>query len=99
MIRALARVNVTLGGGNGLTYVTLKSVSLSNYRTKGYLWPALSNYSNENDQAIAPTFSESVTPISNVALTYNALSQHALLGSVYLTETDNNISNRLCVVI
>ena len=98
LIRALARINITMGGGEGLHGIELSSIDVFNYRTAGYIWPQTANFDFLNNVAIKPSITD-LTPVSSGSLSYPVLLPGRIQNEIYITETDNSNSDRLCLIV
>lgn len=98
MIRALARLNLSLADGEGLPGVTLSSVDIYGYRSAACVCPSSGNFNGTEGKVTAPTVNAN-TPVASGSLTYPATDSNALRGTVYLAETDNPQTDRICLVV
>lgn len=102
LIRSLARVNVTLGGGQGLTGINLVSVDIYNYRKGALLWPDTNKFDSNSNVVTSPTINNTDTPLADVeeSLSYVLSSpSNALIRAIYMAETDNTQENTVCIVL
>lgn len=84
LIRAIAKVDVTLNGGTGFDHFKLKTVKVCNYNTQGYCIPV------SDETMVAPSIPQSVLRKENITFTATIGEQKAgIQNKIYIPEYKN----------
>ena len=84
LIRAIAKVDVTLNSGTGFDHFKLKTVKVCNYNTKGYCIPV------SDETMVAPSIPQSVLRKENITFTATTGEQKAgIQNKIYIPEYKN----------
>lgn len=84
LIRAIAKVDVTLNGGTGFDHFKLKTVKVCNYNTQGYCIPV------SDETMVAPSIPQSALTNKNITFTATTGEQKAgIQNKIYIPEYKN----------
>lgn len=84
LIRAIAKVDVTLNGGTGFDHFKLETVKVCNYNTQGYCIPV------SDETMVAPSIPQSVLRKENITFTATTGEQKAgIQNKIYIPEYKN----------